>query len=274
MGVASLTFIVKSCKADDYSAKLDTIRVYAGEIKFVQLTPEEINDLNSDSTAYIPMQEYMQKIEGFKNQILKAQQDIEKRQEELVLDLRQETNNVLDKESAWLAFWITVLTIVGVICPLGYQILNFQTEKENIAKLEESSEKLKKKNEELLEAFKIKFNVLSFTTLTEIKIEETEGGDLRNLLKKSIKRHYEQFVSGISEFSGDWPELQEHVCSVLINIYGFLDKIKVRSTLEQTRDIRDLKDLILHALKNIEEKTNIEDLKKDLYKIQQRLSNL
>ncbi len=274
MSVATVVFIGKSCNSDNYSPKSDPISVYSGEIKFVQLSSDEINALQSDSSAYIPIKEYVQKIEALENQILKMQTDIKNRQDEIVLDIRQETNNNLDKESAWLAFWITVLTIVGVICPLGYQILNFQTEKNKLAKLEKDTENLKKTNEELLEAFKIKFNILSFSTLAEIKIEEPEAGNLRILLKNSIQNHYNQFVNGISELSGDLTEKKEHICSVLINIYGFLDKLKSRSNFEQGRHIRDLKDIILHLLKSIDEKNDIDEIKKDLIKIKYKLTNI
>ena len=274
MGVATSVFIVRSCSADRYAAKLDSIPAYSGEIKLVCLSQDEFNQLNKDSMSYIPLEEYRKSIYRLNSQILKVQSELLERQQDLVLDIRQETNNNIEKESAWLAFWITVLTIVGVICPLGYQILNFKNEKENLEALKKKTDELEKEYKIKNEAFQMKFNTLSFTTLSEIKLEENEEGKMRELLINSIKKHYKQFLDGLKDISHDQSEIQEHISSVLINIYGFLTKINCRSNFEQSRKIRDLKDLILNTLKYLPDLTDFNTIKSELNKIRNKLDRL
>lgn len=59
---------------------------------------------------------------------VRNQQLLLHRQDTLADDLRQESNNLINKTNGWLAFWITVMTITGVIIPLA---LNYKTSKEN-----------------------------------------------------------------------------------------------------------------------------------------------
>lgn len=37
-------------------------------------------------------------------------------------DLRQETNNVINKQNGWLSFWLAILTLVGGLFPLAFQL--------------------------------------------------------------------------------------------------------------------------------------------------------
>lgn len=41
-------------------------------------------------------------------------------------DLRQETNNVIDKQNGWLSFWIGILAIVGALIPFIFQMMGKQ----------------------------------------------------------------------------------------------------------------------------------------------------
>lgn len=43
------------------------------------------------------------------------------RQADLINDIRQETNNIIDKFNAWLAFWLAVMALLGVVVPIALQ---------------------------------------------------------------------------------------------------------------------------------------------------------
>ena len=52
-------------------------------------------------------------------------------------DLRQETNNVINKQNGWLSFWVAILALVGALFPLTFQLRTehkLDTEMKEIAK--------------------------------------------------------------------------------------------------------------------------------------------
>lgn len=274
MATATIVFISRSCQSDRYASELKVMPTYSGEIKLVYLSKEEESILNNDSTVYVPLADYKKSIYQLNNKILKGQTELLKRQEDLVLDIRQETNNNLEKESAWLAFWITVLTIVGVVCPLGYQIINFNTEKEKLNQLEKKTGEIEKKNNEINEGYFVKMNILTFNLLSESRLEESEAGEVREIFITSIKNHYKEFLNGLEYLSKDWPGLQVHLCSVLISLHAFLYKLNIRSDFEQSGKIRDILDLISMTLKKIPEATDLNNIRRDLTSIEIKLMRI
>lgn len=51
---------------------------------------------------------------------------VEDRQKDIVSDLRQETNNVINKVNGWLGFWIALLALFGGILPMIIQYILFK----------------------------------------------------------------------------------------------------------------------------------------------------
>lgn len=56
------------------------------------------------------------------DKIYDAQKTLIARQDKLADDLRQETNNLINKMNGWLGFWMGVLAILGVFVPIALQI--------------------------------------------------------------------------------------------------------------------------------------------------------
>lgn len=61
-------------------------------------------------------------------------------------DLRQETNNIIDKQNGWLSFWIGILAIVGALIPA---MSHFIERKKIDSKLEEVERKNERMKDEL-----------------------------------------------------------------------------------------------------------------------------
>ena len=55
-------------------------------------------------------------------------------------DLRQETNNVIDKQNGWLSFWIAILALLGALLPLLIQ-MNMQQDQRH--KFEEEKKEIR-----------------------------------------------------------------------------------------------------------------------------------
>lgn len=85
-------------------------------------------------------------------------------------DLRQETNNVIDKQNGWLSFWIAILALVGALLPLLIQMnmqqdqrQKFEGEKNNIRsaidKTENAIKEQKKFEKTIQDSFETKHKV-------------------------------------------------------------------------------------------------------------------
>ena len=83
------------------------------------------------------------KLDSALNTMAANQTYILKRQDDLVNDIRQETNNNLDKFAAWLSFWIAVMALVGTLLPI---VLSFITH--------HREEQVRKRTEEEIKTFK------------------------------------------------------------------------------------------------------------------------
>lgn len=62
--------------------------------------------------------------------ILKSQELVLDRQDVLVDDVRQETNNLINKMNGWLGFWIGIVALVGVFVPVALQFKLYRESKE------------------------------------------------------------------------------------------------------------------------------------------------
>lgn len=60
-------------------------------------------------------------------------------------NLRQETNNVIEKQNAWLAFWIAILAIVGALIPALLQWRNERKLDSELEKINELQDKIDKR---------------------------------------------------------------------------------------------------------------------------------
>lgn len=61
-------------------------------------------------------------------------------------NLRQETNNVIEKQNAWLAFWIAILTIVGALIPSLLQLRNERRIDSELKKIIEQHDNIEKES--------------------------------------------------------------------------------------------------------------------------------
>lgn len=71
----------------------------------------------------------------------KAQKTLIARQDRMVDDLRQETNNTINKVNGWLSFWMGIMAILGVFVPIALQFKLYRETRE-------SDRNLKKQHEE------------------------------------------------------------------------------------------------------------------------------
>lgn len=73
--------------------------------------------------------------------IKKAQKTLIARQDKMADDLRQETNNMINKVNGWLSFWMGVMAVLGVFVPIALQFKLYRETRD-------SDRELKKQHEE------------------------------------------------------------------------------------------------------------------------------
>ena len=76
---------------------------------------------------------------------------------EIILDIRQETNNSLEKMNGWIAFWIATSCLVCMVVPLIIQLVNWHQNKDQIEKIKLQIEREQEK-----------INILQFHTNLQV----------------------------------------------------------------------------------------------------------
>ena len=136
MLVATILFIAKSCSNSETVCDPDEPTPYNIQVVLADSGDTNPKSKKNDTTVYIPTQKIYAFIDSLGQIVKYNQEQIIDRQHEIVADIRQESNNISDRQSAWLGFWITVLGFVGVVCPIAYQYINTSSFKLQIKKSE------------------------------------------------------------------------------------------------------------------------------------------
>ena len=100
-------------------------------------------------------------------------------------DLRQETNNVIDKQNGWLSFWIAILALVGALLPLLIQMNSQQDQRH---KFEEEKKDIRSTLREI-KIFKTKMQ----------KYLKTESDSSKSEIEKKMKEQEEEIEKKINE---------------------------------------------------------------------------
>ena len=101
-------------------------------------------------------------------------------------DLRQETNNVIDKQNGWLSFWIAILALVGALLPL---LIQMNTQQDQRHKFEEEKKDIRSvlnETKEFRTTMRNELEAKSNSLKSEINKEfEEEKKDIRSVLNET-----------------------------------------------------------------------------------------
>lgn len=100
-------------------------------------------------------------------------------------DLRQETNNVIDKQNGWLSFWLGIFALVGALIPFIFQ-LRIQKNQEQIM-----DSKMKEVNQIIVE-WKSELNTLKNKINSETKTIEEKSKSNQKVIE-NFKNEHEKF---------------------------------------------------------------------------------
>lgn len=192
------------------------------------------------------------------HKLLKNQKAIIEQQKELILDIRQETNNNIDKITLWLSFWIGIIALFGVCAPAiaeyRFRIVN-ERELNDIknkcdaylnnlqASIELSDERLKALDEKLAE-LKLHEYINTLTLSWENNIIDKLPGSRKELervvhnLKEGLYR-----ITHNSSIIDNPTKCSEILHPVVLRIYDFfcresnaIHKFTTSRVMDKTKD--------------------------------------
>ena len=191
--------------------------------------------------------------------IRESQKLLFKHQEQLTDDIRQETNNIINKMNGWLGFWMGVMAILGVFVPIALQFKLYRENRDNDARLRQEYQKeLNRLRKQTIHS-ENKLETAQRTIQADIKAEflnmETGINRQFSILKKDYQKEIDKmqsvkFAALIRSFHHimDSPEirtnglrnqlLEENWKEIVNNVSRFIEYYA-----DQTTDIGDAYDM-------------------------------
>lgn len=71
------------------------------------------------------------------DKIIEGQKIVMQRQDAMAQDLRQESNNLINKMNGWLGFWLGIMAIIGVFVPIALQIKLYRSDRDREERAEQ-----------------------------------------------------------------------------------------------------------------------------------------
>lgn len=190
------------------------------------------------------------------------QAQILQRQADLVNDIRQETNNNLDKMAAWLSFWIAIIAIVGAVLPFAFQYFVMKREEAKFREMKREFQRtidnkqrdFESKIEEFkaeldnfrcqLESLDVKAYARSMIVAKENRVAfEESGSDIEHIYLARIRDEINDFRNRISEIH-NWNDTRVSLLTLIIGVDNYLTAISHTADRFHKRKIDKLKDRV------------------------------
>lgn len=137
-------------------------------------------------------------------------------------NLRQETNNVIDKQNGWLSFWLAILALVGGVFPIAIQFKVQHDEKQRVEKTYEELNKLKKEQEK--SKLYAEISKLSFTLINcqnnRWSRNSIHRNDFWNDMLVSLCKQTNKFVDSVLECDNLHDEYLFYLKMVLVQLHA------------------------------------------------------
>ena len=166
---------------------------------------------------------------------------LQKYNAELIANIRQETNNSLDKINGWLAFWVATSCLVCMVVPLIAQWRNELHHKDMI-------EQLKREIDREKDRLMMIRNYANMQVGIEAKLlKPIEGdGDMMQVIWREamgcIDRQLHKIIDNNPAILDE--DNRRHLMHMLIQMYGYVIEVDVCAAVRNRRKLNELKDSI------------------------------
>lgn len=183
-----------------------------------------------------------------------AHLDLYKKYDTIISDVRQETNNNLDKLNTWLSFWIGILAVFGVLAPVVAEYrFRLENEKE-WEKLKNEMDDTFKKYRTLMAAKELESCVYSLVQCRDFG-NSSERTNIAIFLLRQVRTSLRQFIH---EFNNENEEpsqnsvCQEILIRMLIFLLSLIQELRYWDCFQnQIRTIDIIQNDILQILRSI-----------------------
>lgn len=182
--------------------------------------------------------------------IYASQITIVKSQDTLINDLRQETNNNIDKINALISFWVGIMGLLGVFVPLILQFRLHYTDKKLRDELDEKQMRL----ESLLSINRLN----SFRIIAEhgIKQECSDRGDVMQKLWEQSNDDLEKMINYcFTDKQNENDETRLNLVNSLVHILVTVSRVKIFPHIKHRRRIDQISDKLNLLVSKIISKT-------------------
>lgn len=182
--------------------------------------------------------------------IYASQITIVESQDNLINDLRQETNNNIDKINALISFWVGIMGLLGVFVPLILQFRLHYTDKKLRDELDEKQMRL----ESLLSINRLN----SFRIIAEhgIKQEHSDSIDVMRKLWEQSNDDFEKMINFcFADKLNDNEEVRLNLINSLVHILVTLSRLEENGYFKRLRKIQRISDKLNLLVSKIISKT-------------------
>jgi len=165
-------------------------------------------------------------------------------------DLRQETNNVIDKQNGWLSFWIAILALVGTLLPFAVQLKLQFDEKQKVKEVRD--ELTKALSDQAKSKLYADISKLSFTLINcydnKWSRDNIDRDDFWNDMLADLCKQTNKFIDSIVDTNDLHNEYAFYLKMILMQLHAvycvyipiFSKSYKSRQLLELTHKIADI----------------------------------
>lgn len=232
--------------------------------------PQEINvNFQIADTAYIATMR--EKLDTLVDVINLNNQYAKDQYQNGLADLRQETNNVIDKQNLWFSFWMGILALVGALIPFITQLKLSSEQKREI-------EELRKHNEELEKSTLT--SEITRLTYTIITCRENRWGEdyidrnlLWNDLLSQLCKKSNRIIELISPGKKVLPEDVYYIKTILLQLHSVYSAfLPACSQQYKFRKLKELTNLIVTIIDDLSHnRLDCKGLREALDKMQMRM---
>lgn len=192
-------------------------------------------------------------------------------------DLRQETNNIIDKQNGWFSFWLAILALIGALLPFFIQLKLQQGERQRVDAQIEELAKLEKEQKNA--KWYAEISKLSFTLINchdnKWSRDNIDRDDFWNDMLSDLCKTTNKFVDSVLSCEDLHDENYFYLKIILVQLHAvyteyipvYSQKYKSRQLLELTHEIAG----ILGKMTN-NSYSKVDDLRNDLGLMQMHMS--
>lgn len=181
--------------------------------------------------------------------------------ESFINNIRQETNNNLDKLSAWLSFWIAVVALLGVFVPFSFQFFVYKRDEEKLRSQKKELDILRKQYEIEIAKLNIRLFVMNYISVKEQRFltENFENDDIWNYTCNNISRQLNKIHHSYNDDNENMRDILLPIYSCLLSLLSFA-KINSTTSRYRTRQMEKVCDYIRKKIQELITRNITEDI--------------